>query len=71
MPVFVDHRLGSVHATATAAANRQMHLQLAHRVRTLIDGAADLAIGNPVAYADVHGDLLTCRRAADVDQTTG
>jgi len=63
MPMFVDHLLSAIEAAPTARPNGQLHLQLAHRVSALIDGAPDLAIGNPVANADVHGDLLTCRRS--------
>jgi len=62
MPMFVDHRFSSIQAAATAAADGQLHLQFAQRLHALIDGAADLAIGNPVANANVHSDLLTCRR---------
>jgi hypothetical protein len=49
------HFSGAILAPTAAAADRQLHLHVAQAARALLDGASNLAIGDAVANADVHG----------------
>jgi hypothetical protein len=55
LPVFLYQRLGSVNTAATAAANRELHLDVAQAAGAFIHRMANLTIGNSVTDADVHG----------------
>jgi hypothetical protein len=52
--VFLDQFSGRRLAPATAAADRQLHLYLAKAAGTLLNGAPNLAVSDPVAKTDVH-----------------
>jgi hypothetical protein len=51
------HFSGAILAPTAAAADRQLHLHVAQGARTLLDGATNLAFGDAVANADVHGEF--------------
>jgi hypothetical protein len=51
------HFAGAILAPTAAAADRQLHLHIAQSARALLDSATNLAIGDAMANADVHGEF--------------
>lgn len=62
MLMITNDGAGGIDATAAAAPDRQLHLNLAQGARALINSAADLAIRDSVADADVHGEPSNLHR---------
>ena len=51
------HFAGAILAPTAAAADRQLHLHITQGARALLDGATNLAIGDAVANANIHGEF--------------
>jgi hypothetical protein len=49
-----------IDTSSAAPADRKLHLNLTKTARSVIDGATNLAISNPVTNADVHDEAATC-----------
>jgi hypothetical protein len=62
----LNHFSRRIFASAAAAGDRQAHLDIEQRRRTLIDGLADLAVADGMTEADVHG-----LEALDPNRLTG
>jgi hypothetical protein len=52
--VFSDQLACRRLASTAASPDGQLHLHLAQGGGTLVDGATDLSIGNPVAHTNIH-----------------